>query len=144
MTLEESVQHVVMEAIQEVGGGAQCGKELRGRGHQSRGNWAQLCPGKFWALPGTQLARFPCLMCLPTLPSSQSQFSILKGPSLPAGHMAGGQPLDWGDWGELALGTGGWREVLGLDRGSFNGHPQRAQLISVPSHPASAHDQRHP
>lgn len=33
MTLEESVQHVVMEAIQEVGGGAHCGKELEGRGH---------------------------------------------------------------------------------------------------------------
>lgn len=36
MTLEESVQHVVMEAIQEVGGGAQRGKEL-----QDRGSWAQ-------------------------------------------------------------------------------------------------------
>lgn len=33
MTLEESVQHVVMEAIQEVGGDAHCGKELEGRGH---------------------------------------------------------------------------------------------------------------
>lgn len=32
MTLEESVQHVVMEAIQEVGGGAHCGKELQGEG----------------------------------------------------------------------------------------------------------------
>lgn len=44
MTLEESVQHVVMEAIQEVGGGAQCAKELQGMGHQSRGNWAQALP----------------------------------------------------------------------------------------------------
>lgn len=45
MTLEEAVQHVVMEAIQEVGRGAQYGKELQGRGHlQGRGNWAQALP----------------------------------------------------------------------------------------------------
>lgn len=42
MTLEESVQHVVMEAIQEVGGGIQCDKEPQGSGHlQGRGSWAQ-------------------------------------------------------------------------------------------------------
>lgn len=55
MTLEESVQQVVMEAIQEVGGGAHCGKQLQGRGHlQGRGNWAQalvrsgLCLERSW------------------------------------------------------------------------------------------------
>lgn len=42
MTLEESVQHVVMAAIQEVGRGAQSGRELQGRGHiQGRGIWVQ-------------------------------------------------------------------------------------------------------
>lgn len=45
MTLEEAVQHVVMEAIQEVCGGAQCGTELQGRGHLwGRGNWTQALP----------------------------------------------------------------------------------------------------
>ena len=40
MTLEESVQHVVMEAIQEVGEGIPCGSpEVAGEG--TLGNWAQ-------------------------------------------------------------------------------------------------------
>lgn len=43
MTLEESVQHVVMEAIQEVGGYAHCSEELQGRGHL-QGSWAQALP----------------------------------------------------------------------------------------------------
>ncbi|KAK7797164.1 hypothetical protein U0070_020303 [Myodes glareolus] len=43
MTLEESVQHVVMEAIQEVGEGIPCGSpEVSGEG--TLGNWAQPLP----------------------------------------------------------------------------------------------------
>ena len=42
----------------------------------------RLCPGKAWALCGTQLARFLCLMCLPAPPSSKSQPNMLKGPGL--------------------------------------------------------------
>lgn len=46
MTLEESVQHVVMEAIQEVGGVAHVmTEECQGREHfQGRGNWTQALP----------------------------------------------------------------------------------------------------
>lgn len=43
MTLEESVQHVVMEAIQEVGEDIPCGSpEVSGEG--TLGNWAQPLP----------------------------------------------------------------------------------------------------
>lgn len=85
-------------------------RSTRGGDTRAEATGHRLGPGKVWALPGTQLARFPCLMCLPALTSLESQFCTLKGPSLPAGSMAGRQPLDWGSWGELVVGTGGWRD----------------------------------
>uniref|UniRef100_A0A4X1TWM8 Calponin-homology (CH) domain-containing protein n=1 Tax=Sus scrofa TaxID=9823 RepID=A0A4X1TWM8_PIG len=60
MTLEESVQHVVMEAIQEVGGGIQCDKEPQGSGHlQGRGSWAQT--GSALVRSGLLLIGISCL-----------------------------------------------------------------------------------
>lgn len=62
------MQHVVMEAIQEVGGGAQCGEEL-----QHRGNWAQALPryglGSAWNSAG-QLSLSRACQLLPALSHS--------------------------------------------------------------------------
>lgn len=42
-------------------------RSFRGGDIRAEATGHRLCPGKVWALPGTQLARFPHLMCLPAL-----------------------------------------------------------------------------
>lgn len=88
-------------------------RSTRGGDTRAEATGHRLGPGKVWALPGTQLARFPCLMCLPALASLESQFCTLKGPSLPAGSMGRKAASRLGFLGRTGCGDRGMERSLG-------------------------------
>lgn len=53
---------------------------------------------------------FPVSCVCQLLPAWSHNFAPSKDPASLLDPWAGRQPLDWGSWGELVVGTGGWRD----------------------------------